>query len=141
MDETIKLYHIMMTIEGWSGQSEFTVPHLNPFMLRVRKLYFLLDNPLMPWPIIIQFTQVVICRCGFGLPIEWTPRKDGTTLAHFEEALSLATDTLHIRILTPNWLWALPFNLYAATPPLARNSESADLSCAVCARSTMHGVH
>ncbi|KAJ7615517.1 cytochrome P450 [Roridomyces roridus] len=56
-----------------------------------------------------RFTLVMICRCGFGMPVSW--KQGGTSqdeIDIFDRALSVASSTLVHRLIFPKWVWSLP---------------------------------
>ncbi|KAJ7174494.1 cytochrome P450, partial [Mycena filopes] len=54
------------------------------------------------------FTLVMICRCGFGMPVTWKQSKADDEIAVFDRALSVASTTLIPRLIFPKWVWKLP---------------------------------
>ncbi|KAJ6602223.1 cytochrome P450 [Mycena sp. CBHHK59/15] len=58
--------------------------------------------------LLLRFTFVMICRCGFGMPVGWTQSAEHDEIAVFDRALSVASTTLILRLIFPNWVWSLP---------------------------------
>ncbi|KAK6996790.1 cytochrome P450 [Favolaschia claudopus] len=58
--------------------------------------------------LLLRFTFVMICRCGFGMPVDWKQSSGHDEVAIFDRALSVASTTLIHRLILPNWLWRLP---------------------------------
>lgn len=59
----------------------------------------------------IQFTFVILSRCGFGIPVSWETNEDGSEDAIFENALTAASESFIPRFSIPNWLYALPIKV------------------------------
>ncbi|CAK5278914.1 unnamed protein product [Mycena citricolor] len=60
--------------------------------------------------LLLRFTLVMICRSGFGIEVDWKQRSGSSNSASiFDRALSLASKTLIVRLISPKWLWKLPF--------------------------------
>ncbi|KAF7293623.1 Cytochrome P450 [Mycena indigotica] len=58
--------------------------------------------------LLLRFTLVMICRCGFGMSVDWKPSTANDEVAIFDRALSIASTTLIHRLIFPNWVWRLP---------------------------------
>ncbi|KAJ7446632.1 cytochrome P450, partial [Mycena latifolia] len=58
--------------------------------------------------LLLRFTLVMICRCGFGMPVNWEQSTDQDEVAIFDRALFVASTTLVHRLIFPKWVWKLP---------------------------------
>ncbi|KAK0187625.1 cytochrome P450 [Armillaria mellea] len=86
--ESGSVYRDMVVNEAWKEKNKFVVPDM-PSLLR-------------------RFTLVMICRCGFGMAVEWTQGIDHTEVTTFDRELSVAARTIIHRFILPDWVWALP---------------------------------
>ncbi|PBK59726.1 cytochrome P450 [Armillaria solidipes] len=86
--ESGSVYRDMVAKEAWKEKNNFIVADM-PSLLH-------------------RFTLVMICRCGFGMPVEWTQSLDHTEVATFDRELSVAARTIIHRFILPDWVWALP---------------------------------
>ncbi|KAG6329165.1 hypothetical protein ID866_9924 [Astraeus odoratus] len=78
----------MVKSQGWNNSTRNVVVHINP--------------------LITKFTFVILCRCGFGIPVSWITNVDGSEDAVFAEALEKAVESFIPRILTPKWIYKFP---------------------------------
>ncbi|KAF7329958.1 RNA helicase [Mycena kentingensis (nom. inval.)] len=58
--------------------------------------------------LLLRFTLVIICRCGFGIPVEWKQSAGTDEISTFDRAISTASTTLILKLIFPKWAWALP---------------------------------
>ncbi|KAI0338633.1 cytochrome P450 [Trametopsis cervina] len=58
--------------------------------------------------ITMRFALIIICRCGFGHPMQWKGAEDGDAVMGFPEALSIVSDTAIARLVLPSWAYSLP---------------------------------
>lgn len=86
--ESGSIYRDMVAKEAWKEKNNFVVANMASLLHR--------------------FTLVMICRCGFGMPVEWTQSTDHTEVATFDRELSVAARTIIHRFIIPDWVWALP---------------------------------
>ncbi|KAG6331162.1 hypothetical protein ID866_7928 [Astraeus odoratus] len=86
-EETTAVYNELVASQGWSKDTG-NIVHINPLINR--------------------FTFVILCRCGFGIPVSWTTNSDGSDDAIFEEALATASETFIARVVVPKWLYRFP---------------------------------
>ncbi|KAK0187605.1 cytochrome P450 [Armillaria mellea] len=78
----------MVSKEAWEENPNFVVADLDRILHRC--------------------ALVMICRCGFGMPVEWTQGRDHSELATFDRELSVAARTIILRLILPDWAWKLP---------------------------------
>ncbi|KAJ6631398.1 cytochrome P450 [Mycena sp. CBHHK59/15] len=86
--ESVRTFRAMFSVEGWETQKEIVIPEINTIILR--------------------FTFLIMARCGFGLPVSWESKHDGSEMAFLEEALSVTSNTLIPRFIIPRWAYYLP---------------------------------
>ncbi|KAF7312542.1 Cytochrome P450 [Mycena indigotica] len=89
-----------------SGGKFSTLINLHSLLLRV--LDSLHPNALAILIDLNQYTFVMICRCGFGMSVEWKQSMAADEVAIFDRALSVASATLIHRLIFPTWVWRLP---------------------------------
>ncbi|KAF7374654.1 Cytochrome P450 [Mycena sanguinolenta] len=58
--------------------------------------------------LLLRFTLVMICRCGFGMPVDWKQSTGNDEIAIFDRSLSVASTTLIHRLIFPSWIYKLP---------------------------------
>ncbi|OCB85151.1 cytochrome P450 [Sanghuangporus baumii] len=80
------VYREMIDTEGWNEWNEIVFDEVNS--------------------LILKFTFIIICRCGFAYPSSWSPTYSSTD--KFPEALRLVSETLIPRLVIPNWAYKLP---------------------------------
>ncbi|PBK58694.1 cytochrome P450 [Armillaria solidipes] len=86
--ESSSVYRDMVAKKAWKEKNNFVVADMASLLHR--------------------FTLVMICRCGFGMPVEWTQSTGNTEVAIFDRELSVAAQTIIHRFILPDWVWALP---------------------------------
>ncbi|KAJ7478583.1 cytochrome P450 [Mycena galericulata] len=86
--ESVRTYKAMASVEGWDSETDILITAINP--------------------IVFRFTFIIMARCGFGLPVSWVNKDDGSETAALEEALSIASTTLIPRFVIPRWAYRLP---------------------------------
>ncbi|PBK84236.1 cytochrome P450 [Armillaria gallica] len=82
------VYRDMVSKEAWEEKNNVVVADLDRILHR--------------------FTLVMICRCGFGMPVEWTQGIDHSELVTFDRELSVAARTIILRFILPDRVWKLP---------------------------------
>lgn len=100
----------MIEGEGWTNESELTIPAINKIILKVIAVHskHLLAADMNS----IQFSLLVIARCGFGMPTLWDPPpKPGNRLT-FGESLRIASESIIPRLMLPTWAFRLPIKAY-----------------------------
>nr|GAT54839.1 cytochrome P450 [Mycena chlorophos] len=58
--------------------------------------------------LLLRSTLVMICRCGFGMDVDWKQGATNDEIAVFDRALSVASATLIHPLIFPKWLYKLP---------------------------------
>ncbi|KAJ7226872.1 cytochrome P450 [Mycena pura] len=58
--------------------------------------------------LLLRYTFVTICRCGFGMSVDWKQSSSRDEVAVFDRALSVASGTIIPRLIFPKWVWRLP---------------------------------
>ncbi|KAF8510338.1 cytochrome P450 [Gautieria morchelliformis] len=86
--EAANIYNEMMQAEEWSYHDQVSLPEVNQLMLK--------------------FSLLMIGRCGFGIPMPWSPEKSKHNKLSFEESVLLAAETLMPRVILPSWAFKLP---------------------------------
>ncbi|KAK0243729.1 cytochrome P450 [Armillaria nabsnona] len=88
VEESGMVYRDMVSKEAWDEKNNVVVADLDRILHR--------------------FALVMICRCGFGMPVEWTQGIDHSELATFDCELSVAARTIILRFILPDWVWKFP---------------------------------
>ncbi|KAJ7671599.1 cytochrome P450, partial [Mycena polygramma] len=91
--------HVCVHCELQAVSTEQVLTNLHSLLLRVGYLIFHHFD---------LFTFVMICRCGFGMPVPWKQSNNQDQIAVFDRALSVASKTLIHRLIFPKWVWSLP---------------------------------
>ncbi|KAK0445840.1 cytochrome P450 [Armillaria borealis] len=97
----MRVYRDMVSKEAWEEKNNVVVADLDRILHR--------------------FALVMICRCGFGIPVEWTQGRDHSELATFDRELSVAARTIILRFILPDWVWKLPVQSLRAIMQSWRN--------------------
>jgi len=88
--ETLRVYHDMIRIEGWSNKESSTV----------------LNIPAITSKIALH----LIASCGFGLPLTWEDavgeKIRGLSLS---ECFDISSNAVLFQAFLPKWVWRLPF--------------------------------
>ena len=88
--ETLRVYRDIITTEGWTQKDLVTLRPVQAYTIRVAFL--------------------VISACGFGLPFQWEgPAENDNGEMGLQEAMRIWVDTVFVRVLTPSWVYKLPF--------------------------------
>jgi len=90
--EATHIFNEMVESEGWTQRNEVFIADVKPIALK--------------------FTLVTIGRCGFGLPMTWSKKEATDGTLEFEEAISIASETLIPRFFLFSWVWRLPIKAY-----------------------------
>jgi hypothetical protein len=95
--ETLRVYKDMITTEDWAQKDVITLDSIQAYTTRVAFL--------------------VISACGFGLTFLWEeptqPTENDDRSMGVQEAMRLWVDTMFVRLVTPLWVYKLPFKRYA----------------------------
>ncbi|SJL07987.1 uncharacterized protein ARMOST_11346 [Armillaria ostoyae] len=84
--ESISLYNDVSSAQGWtSDRTSFDIPDINT--------------------ITDKFALIVIARCGFGQPMEWSSVQGDSW---FAEAVTRVSETMIPRQAVPKWAYNLP---------------------------------
>ncbi|TFK32095.1 cytochrome P450 [Crucibulum laeve] len=86
--ESSNIYNEMVKAECWIEQGEILVPEINKLALK--------------------FSLLVVARCGFAIPVKWNNKADSTGKLTFEDAISIASESLIPRFMLPTWAYKLP---------------------------------
>ncbi|KAK0221398.1 cytochrome P450 [Armillaria fumosa] len=88
VEESDVVYRDMVSKETWEEKNNVVVADLDRILHR--------------------FALVMICRCGFGMSVEWTQGRDHSELSTFDRELSVAARMIILRFILPDWVWKLP---------------------------------
>lgn len=94
-----------MQAEGWNNRDQVSIPEVNQLLLKVLRDYACVSADL---EIYLQFSLLIIGRCGFGLPMAWSPEKSKDNELSYEESVRKAAETLMPRFILPLWAFKLP---------------------------------
>lgn len=59
----------------------------------------------------LQFSLIIITRCGFGLPFPWAHSSSAEDELGLGESLSVVSQNIILRLATPGWLYKLPIKI------------------------------
>lgn len=96
-----------MQAEGWNNRDQVSIPEVNQLLLKVLPFT---DHACVSadLEIYLQFSLLIIGRCGFGLPMAWSPEKLKDNELSYEESVRKAAETLMPRFILPSWAFKLP---------------------------------
>jgi len=91
--ETLRVYRDMITTEDWAQKDVIMLESMKAYTIRVAFL--------------------VISACGFGFTFPWEvpsqPTENDDRSMGVQEALRIWADTMFVRVVTPLWVYKLPF--------------------------------
>ena len=94
--ETLRVYRDMITTEDWAQKDVIMLESMKAYTIRVAFL--------------------VISACGFGFTFPWEvpsqPTENDDRSMGVQEALRIWADTMFVRVVTPLWVYKLPFKRY-----------------------------
>jgi len=118
--ETSRVYRDMITTEDWAQRDVITLESMQAYTTRVAFL--------------------VISACGFGFTFPWEepiqPTENDDRGMGVHEAMRIWVDTMFVRVVTPSWVYKLPFKRYTlqlhhASISILKLSLSSLAGCAI----------